>query len=267
MSDFQQIRAKKRLGQHFLNDPNIAKKIVSKLDNKYNHKAIIEVGPGSGALTRYLIDYKKEPLYLIEIDTELASCLKKAYPSLRDRLIIADFLKFNLSNVCLGSIGIIGNFPYNISSQIFFKILSSRNQVNEVVCMIQKEVADRIAAKPSNKTYGILSVLLQAFYNISYCFVVSPSAFCPKPKVYSAVIKLERNSLENLDCDEKLFFKVVKAGFGQRRKMLGNSLGVLNISLEDIPKAVLRKRAEELSVDDFVLITKELSNSLALKSA
>lgn len=259
MQAFPPIRAKKKLGQHFLHDTAIAQKIVATLTHTPTCQAVLEVGPGTGALTRWLVDSVEAPLYLVEIDPVLVAHLQKAYPNLKDRLIEKDVLKLSLANICPSPMALIGNFPYNISSQIFFKILASREQVHQVVCMIQKEVADRIVAPPGNKTYGLLSVLLQAFYKISYCFTVPPSAFVPEPKVTSAVIRLERNEVVHLACDEKLFFSVVKAGFGQRRKMLRNALRTLGKPLDHLPATLLNKRAEALHVADFVTLTQGLS--------
>lgn len=252
------VRAKKKLGQHFLHNTDISQKIVATLTPQPTYRAVVEIGPGTGALTRWLVDQIKVPLYLVEIDPKLVVYLQKAYPNLKEHLIERDFLKLSLKNLFPSPIALIGNFPYNISSQIFFKILDARQQVNQVVCMIQKEVADRVVAQPKNKIYGILSVFLQAFYKVSYCFAVSPSAFSPKPKVVSAVVRLERNQITNLACDEKLFFKVVKAGFGQRRKMLRNALRTLGKPLDHLPSTLLEKRAEALHVADFVALTQQL---------
>ena len=244
-----EVRAKKALGQHFLTDQSIATRIVDALQGT----DVLEVGPGMGVLTKYLLTQnwvntptplhpqgglRGVPLRLpesqssesdvhfkaVEIDKESVAYLRKHYPQLGDGLIEGDFLKMDLKGLFPGKFSIIGNFPYNISSQIFFKILECRDLVPEVVCMIQKEVAERIAEKPGTKTYGILSVFLQAWYDIEYLFTVGPGAFNPPPKVHSAVIRLTRNSRTSLGCDEKLFRTVVKTAFGQRRKTLRNSL-------------------------------------------
>ena len=212
-----EVRAKKALGQHFLTDQDIARRIVGALQGS----PVLEVGPGMGVLTQYLDNTN---LKVIEIDKESVVYLRKHFPELGDGLIEGDFLKMDLGNVFPGQFSIIGNFPYNISSQIFFKIIDNRDLVPEVVCMIQKEVAERIAEKPGTKTYGILSVFLQAWYDIEYLFTVGSGAFNPPPKVQSAVIRLTRNSRTSLSCDEKLFKTVVKTAFGQRRKTLRNSL-------------------------------------------
>ena len=215
-----EVRAKKALGQHFLTDQSIAKNIVGALQGRQ----ALEVGPGMGVLTQYLLPRPELALKVVEIDGESVAYLKKHYPKLGDGLIEGDFLKMDLDGIFEGEYSVIGNFPYNISSQIFFKILEHRDRIPEVVCMIQKEVAERIAEKPGTKTYGILSVFLQAWYDIEYLFTVGSGAFNPPPKVQSAVIRLTRNSRTSLGCDEKLFRTVVKTAFGQRRKTLRNSL-------------------------------------------
>ena len=246
-----EVRAKKALGQHFLTDQSIAQNIVGALQGS----DILEVGPGMGVLTQYMLD---KPLKVVEIDKESVAYLKKHYPSLGDGLIEGDFLKMDLSSVFPGQFSIIGNFPYNISSQIFFKIIDNRDLVPEVVCMIQKEVAQRIAEKPGTKTYGILSVFLQAWYDIEYLFTVGPGAFNPPPKVQSAVIRLTRNYRTSLGCDEKLFRTIVKTAFGQRRKTLRNSLKpILQQSMDQglTTNKVFDLRPERLSVEDFINLT------------
>ncbi|XWN35163.1 MAG: 16S rRNA (adenine(1518)-N(6)/adenine(1519)-N(6))-dimethyltransferase RsmA [Roseivirga sp.] len=249
--------AKKSLGQHFLQDQNIARKIVGALSK--SPQTLVEIGPGAGVLTNWLVQQRPE-LYLVEIDTELVAHLKQAYPLLRDRVLAADFLQLSLDQYWQGPITLIGNFPYNISSQIFFKVLAHRQQVQEVVGMVQKEVAERLVAPPGSKTYGILSVLLQAFYRLEYLFTVGPQVFNPPPKVQSAVIRLQRNNTEQLGCDEQLFFKVVKAGFQQRRKTLRNALkALLPTSTQPLP--LLNQRAEQLTVADFVSLTQYLSST------
>ena len=266
MSNF--VFPKKHLGQHFLRDENIAKKIVCSLSAKEKYKTIIEVGPGTGVLTKYLLQDKGFETYVVEIDRESISFLKKNFTELSGKIIEKDFLDFDLS--CLPSsintlpIGIIGNFPYNISTQILFKVLEFRHQIPEVVGMFQKEVAERIASPPGNKTYGILSVLMQAYYKIEYLFTVNPQVFNPPPHVKSAVIRLTRNNVKQLDCDEELFFKVVKAGFNQRRKTLRNALNsefrIQNSELKE--KVIFSKRAEQLSVNDFVELTNMIENQI-----
>jgi 16S rRNA (adenine1518-N6/adenine1519-N6)-dimethyltransferase len=250
-----QVKAKKHLGQHFLKDQNIAKKIVDSL--VLNDNAVIEVGPGMGVLTQYLVERFPE-LFLIEIDNESIEYLKKNYPLLGERLIRGDFLKLELNKLSDKKWSVIGNFPYNISSQILFKVLEQRQMVTHVVGMVQKEVAQRIASPPGSKEYGILSVLLQAFYKVKLLFSVPPGVFIPPPKVNSAVLSLVRNSTVKLDCDETLFFKVVKQAFQTRRKTLRNALKNLNLPEAFQSHELLNKRAEQLSVEEFVFITKQL---------
>jgi len=252
----------KKLGQHFLHDEVVAQRIVATLQaDKTSCKAVIEIGPGTGALTRWLVKSVQHPLYLVELDKRLTSFLAEKYGNANTQIIQADFLSWSLQEATKESVAIIGNFPYNISSQIFFKILNHRAQVGEVVCMIQEEVAQRLTTPPGSKVYGLLSVLLQAFYKVSYCFGVPPTCFTPPPKVHSGVIRLVRNEVEKLDCDEKLFFQVVKAGFQQRRKMLRNALKSLGKPLENLPPNLLSKRAEALGVADFVLLTQKLEET------
>ncbi len=249
------VKPKKHLGQHFLVDQNIAIKIVEQLTLHRGVKDVLEIGPGMGVLTQYLIKNPNFRTTVVDIDRESIAYLQEHFPQLGDRIISADFLKTDLSTLFPGPFAIIGNFPYNISSQIFFKVLEQRDVVPEVVCMIQKEVAERIAAPPGSKTYGILSVLLQAFYKIEYKFTVSEHVFHPKPKVKSAVINLLRNDVEQLPCNEKLFFQVVKLSFGTRRKTLRNSLRSYNLPPEITVQPVFDKRAEQLSVQDFIELT------------
>ena len=257
------VKAKKSLGQHFLKDQNIARKIVSSLTAE-NISDVLEIGPGMGVLTRYLLENKTYTTSVVEIDTESIEYLKINFPELQDRIIEADFLQLELTKLFDHPYAIIGNFPYNISSQIFFKVLENKNQIPEVVGMIQKEVAERIAAPPGSKTYGILSVLLQAFYHIELLFKVSEHVFVPPPKVKSAVIRMTRNSTEVLECDEKLFFNVVKTAFNQRRKTLRNALNSFSFDVEKLPQDILSKRAEQLSVEDFVNITNAVKVNLLI---
>lgn len=250
----KQVSPKKHLGQHFLKDENIARKIVDSLQSK-DSGTILEIGPGTGVLTKYLLE--KDNFQAFDVDYESVSYLKEKYPEHSEKFVFQDFLKFDLNGI-ERPITVIGNFPYNISSQLFFKIWDHRSEVNEVVCMIQKEVADRIAEKEGSKTYGILSVLLQAFFDIEYLFTVPPQVFIPPPKVQSAVIRLTRNNVKSLDCDEVLFKRVVKAGFGKRRKTLRNALKDLNLTFAtDAP--VFDQRAEQLSVAEFVQLTNQIS--------
>lgn len=259
-SDNELVRPKKALGQHFLVDLNIARNIVEALDK--SHQLVIEVGAGMGVLTQYLIKEQLEKLQVVEIDTESVCYLKKKFPMLDGHLISGDFLKTKIDELAASNnasdVAVIGNFPYNISSQIFFQILKYRDLVSESVGMIQKEVAERIASAPGNKTYGILSVLLQAWYDIDYLFTVNENVFNPPPKVKSAVIRLKRNSVKKLDCDEKLFVNIVKQSFNQRRKTLRNSLRSL-IPAEVIGDEIFNKRPEQLSVKEFVELTNLIS--------
>ncbi|RAW01680.1 16S rRNA (adenine(1518)-N(6)/adenine(1519)-N(6))-dimethyltransferase RsmA [Pseudochryseolinea flava] len=255
------VRPKKFLGQHFLHDQSIAKKIVDGLQLAEGSNEVLEIGPGMGVLTKFLAEANDVDLKLIEIDRESVVYLKQHYPLLRERIIEGDFLKLDLTTVFGGHFSVIGNFPYNISSQIFFRVLDHRHQVDQVVCMLQKEVADRIAAKHGNKTYGILSVLLQAYYHIDMLFKVSPGVFTPPPKVMSAVIRLRRNNVQSLPCDEILFVQVVKQGFNNRRKTLRNALKNLNLATVVTSLPLLDKRAEQLSVDDFIFLTQKIEDS------
>lgn len=253
------VRPKKHLGQHFLKDLNIAKSIADGLTGHGGYNKVVEIGPGTGVLTQFLLQNKQETS-VIEIDRESVAYLKQHYPQLDGRIIEGDFLKLNMEERFPGKFGVVGNFPYNISSQIFFKILDLKQQVPEVVCMIQKEVADRLISPPGNKAYGILSVFLQAYYELEYLFTVPPNVFNPPPKVNSAVIRLKRNEREALDCDEVLFRRVVKAGFQMRRKTLRNALKPINLPEELSGEKVLDQRAETLSVDQYVELTNLISS-------
>lgn len=253
-----EVRAKKYLGQHFLKDENIARQIAESLTGSTKH--VLEIGPGMGVLTKYLHANAELDFHAIEIDTESVVYLHDHYPTLH--VIEGDFLALDLNELFCEPFAVIGNFPYNISSQILFKVYDNRNQIPEVVGMFQKEVAERVAAKPGSKTYGILSVLLTAFYDIEYLFTVHEHVFNPPPKVKSAVIRLRRNSTQALSCDEQLFTKVVKIGFNQRRKTLRNALKQLNMPLDKVPEPLLVLRAEQLSVADFVTITQALESSV-----
>lgn len=249
----KRVFPKKNLGQHFLKDRSIAQKIVASLTGE-GYSGVLEIGPGMGILTEYLLKRNFPEFGVIEIDNESVHFLKENFPALKN-IITGDFLKLDIESCFEGTIAIIGNFPYNISSQIFFKLLDNRDKIIEVCGMLQKEVAERICAGPGTKTYGILSVLLQAYYSAEYLFTVPNTVFSPPPKVKSGVIRLRRNDVKSLDCDEILFFKVVKAAFNQRRKMLRNSIkSAFDISSEDY--AALRQRPEQLSVNDFVGLTK-----------
>ena len=248
------VHPKKSLGQHFLTDQNIARKIVDSLSS--NTPDVLEIGPGMGVLTQYLLNRSEINLQVIEIDRDSVAYLQQNYPQLK-HIWSEDFLKSDIAEKFEGNFSIIGNFPYNISSQILFKVLKLRNRIPEVVGMIQKEVAERIASKHGNKTYGILSVILQAFYDIEYLFTVSEFVFVPPPKVKSAVIRLKRNQVSELPCSETFFVEVVKAAFNLRRKMLRNSLKAI---CENLPDKYADKRPEQLSVNDFIELTTTIEN-------
>lgn len=284
------VRPKKALGQHFLTDLSVAQKIADALvvesetvggatfeagavhsGNTDAAMPVLEIGPGMGVLSQYLLEREDIDLKMIEIDRESVDYLLTHFPKASGRVIEGDFLKMNLSYFFPGTFAVIGNFPYNISSQIFFRIIDHKDSIPQVVCMIQKEVAERIAEQPGSKTYGILSVLLQAWYDIEYLFTVGEGAFNPPPKVKSAVIRLRRNSRTELGCDEKLFKTIVKTGFNQRRKTLRNSLKPLiadkaarevwtpEQSAEFLSNPVFELRPERLSVEDFIALTKLFS--------
>lgn len=248
------VRAKKSLGQHFLNDKNIAQKIVEILSEN-NNQNILEIGPGTGVLTQFLLQKDYLDFKQIEIDKESVEYLLATFPQLSgEKLILGNFLKIDISTIFSGPFSIIGNFPYNISTQILFKVLEHRNRIPVVVGMFQKEVAERIASPHGNKTYGIMSVLLQTFYQIDYCFTVNESVFTPPPRVKSAVLKLTRNPKQELTCNERLFFTVVKQAFNQRRKTLRNSLKSILVNLP-VHHKVFGKRPEQLSVSEFESLT------------
>ena len=284
------VRPKKALGQHFLTDLSVAQKIADALvvesetiggavpeagvvtaGNTAAAMPVLEIGPGMGVLSQYLLEREDIDLKMIEIDRESVDYLLTHFPKASGRVIEGDFLKMNLSYFFPGTFAVIGNFPYNISSQIFFRIIDHKDSIPQVVCMIQKEVAERIAEQPGSKTYGILSVLLQAWYDIEYLFTVGEGAFNPPPKVKSAVIRLRRNSRTELGCDEKLFKTIVKTGFNQRRKTLRNSLKPLiadkaareawtpEQSTDFLSNPVFELRPERLSVEDFIALTKLFS--------
>lgn len=262
----ENVKAKKHLGQHFLKEPYIAEKIVNLLSLHRNYTNVLEIGAGMGVLTQFLLKSPNYKTSIIEIDKESVAYLKANFALGSEQLIEGDFLRYNLANLFSEPFAIIGNLPYNISSPIFFKILENRDNIPEVVCMIQKEVADRIVAKHGNKTYGILSVFLQAFYDVKYAFTVSEGSFNPPPKVKSGVIVLKRNERVKLDCNEKLFFQIVKAGFNQRRKMLRNPLKMLNVSKELLSQEVFTKRAEQLSIEDFIALTRLVEADISKKN-
>ena len=249
-----QVKAKKYLGQHFLEDESVAEQIADSLTLK-GYKNVLEIGPGMGVLTKYLLK-KDTTTYVIEIDTESVEYLQANYLNLAPRIIEKDFLKYDLNEVFKQEpFGIIGNFPYNISTQIVFKTLEMREQIPEFSGMFQKEVAQRICSKEGSKVYGILSVLTQAFYEAEYLFTVPPHVFNPPPKVESGVLRLTRKENYTLPCDEKLFFKTVKAGFQQRRKTLRNSLKTFNLSDNLKANSIFDKRPEQLNVQEFIELT------------
>lgn len=257
MSNNHQVKAKKHLGQHFLTDESIAERIADTLSLK-GYKHVLEIGPGMGVLTKYLLK-KDITTHVIEIDTESVEYLKANYLSLNNRIIEKDFLKYDLTQIFgHDTFAIIGNFPYNISSQILFKTLDMRDQIPEFSGMFQKEVAQRICSKEGSKVYGILSVLTQAFYEATYLFTVPASVFNPPPKVESGVLLLKRKENYKLQCDENLFFKVVKTAFQQRRKTLRNSLKTLNLSNNLKANSIFDKRPEQLSVSEFIQLTKDI---------
>jgi 16S rRNA (adenine1518-N6/adenine1519-N6)-dimethyltransferase len=256
------VRAKKGLGQHFLKDRNIASRIADSLTGK-GYDSVIEIGPGMGILTGFLLERNFKDFRVIEIDNESVHFLEANFPQLIN-IIRGDFLALDIDSLFQEKVGVIGNFPYNISTQIFFKVLEHRNKIIEVTGMLQKEVAERICAGPGSKTYGILSVLLQAFYNIEYLFTVSESVFSPPPKVKSGVVRLRRNEIINLGCNEVLFKKVVKACFNHRRKTLRNSVrAVFELRSEEYPQFHLRP--EQLSVNQFVDLTNWIEENLKRK--
>lgn len=254
----EKVKAKKHLGQHFLKDESIAQKIADTL-NLEGYDEILEIGPGMGVLTKYLLE-KPVNTYVIEIDSESVVYLDENFPKLKGRIISQDFLKYNINEVFDGKqFAIIGNFPYNISTQIVFKALEYRDQIPEFAGMFQKEVAERICEKKGSKAYGILSVLAQAFYEAEYLFTVDENVFIPPPKVKSGVLRLRRKENYSLPCSEKLFFSVVKTAFQQRRKTLRNSLKTLNLSDNLREDAIFDLRPEQLSVEQFVSITQKIA--------
>jgi 16S rRNA (adenine1518-N6/adenine1519-N6)-dimethyltransferase len=256
------VQAKKSLGQHFLKDKIIASRIADSLTGE-GYDSVIEIGPGMGILTVFLLARNFSDFRVIEIDNESVHYLEANFPQLKN-IIRGDFLVLDIDAEFKGKLGVIGNFPYNISTQILFKVLDHRDKIIEVAGMLQKEVAERICAGPGSRTYGILSVLLQAYYDIEYLFTVSEDVFSPPPKVKSGVIRLRRNLIRNLDCNEVLFRKVVKASFNQRRKTLRNSVrAVFELRTEDYP--LFHLRPEQLSVDQFVDLTNWIEKNLKEK--
>ncbi len=246
------VKPKKHLGQHFLTDLKIAHRIVNSLQAE-NIKDVLEIGAGMGVLTEFLLK-KDFNTYVVELDTESVNYLERHFLQLQDKIISANFLKFNLRDYFNEQVAIIGNFPYNISSQILFRVLDFKDIIPEVVGMFQREVALRIASEPGTKVYGILSVLIQAFYNVEYLFTVDENVFNPPPKVKSGVLRLTRKEKITLDCNEKFFKQIVKAGFLHRRKTLRNSLKQF-LKDKDTSDAIFQQRPEQLSVEEFVYLT------------
>jgi len=255
------VRAKKHFGQHFLKDEQIAQKIADSLTEE-GYRNVLEIGPGMGVLTKYLLK-KKLTTHVVEIDPESVAYLQAHFLNLVERIISKDFLKMNLSDYFDDKqFAIIGNFPYNVSSQIVFKTLENRHLIPELTGMFQKEVARRIAEKEGNKVYGIISVLTQAFYNVEYLFTVPPTVFAPPPKIDSGVIRLIRKENYNLPVDEKLFYRVVKTAFNQRRKTLRNSLKAMNLSDNLREDVIFAKRPEQLSVQEFISLTSKIEKDV-----
>ena len=254
----KEVKAKKHLGQHFLTDKTVCARMTQSI-NKDSVKKVLEVGPGMGALTEFLLQRKDFDTHVVEIDTESVTYLNENFENLRGRIYSLDFLKVDLTEL-MGSepFAVAGNFPYNISSQILFKVLDYKDQIPEVVGMFQKEVAERIAEKPGTKKYGIISVLLQAYYDIEYLFTVDEHHFIPPPKIKSGVVKLTRNNVKKLNCDEKFFKRVVKMAFNQRRKTIRNSLKQLMHEGVDKEDDIFSLRPERLSVEDFIRLSKLL---------
>jgi len=251
------VKPKKHLGQHFLKDEHISKRISDSLTGFGQYKTIIEIGPGTGALTKYLLN-RNEELVSLEVDQESIKYLHQKYPQLK--VIEQDFLKFDLLEISKRNIAVIGNFPYNISSQILFKAIDDKDKISELVGMFQKEVAERVASGPGNKTYGILSVLIQAYYKVEYLFTVDEDVFYPPPKVKSGVLRLQRISSDP-DCNEKLFRKVVKITFNQRRKMIRNTIKALIGEIKS-QHSLYTKRPEQLSVLEFIELTNFLESQI-----
>lgn len=258
----KKVRAKKNFGQHFLNNNDLAEKIVDSLQ-AIDVEHVIELGPGMGILSQFILkkEYKSS---FVEIDTESIDYLTEKYPEMKDKIIQGDFLKVDIEKNFKGKLALIGNFPYNISSQILFKMLEHKNKVTELVGMFQREVAERVIAPPGSKVYGIISVFVQAFYNSETVMVLGPESFNPPPKVNSMVIRLSRNNVANLDCDELLFTKIVKQTFNQRRKMIRNTIKSFGIA-ENFVSEYLTERPEQMGVSDFVKLTNQIQKSMADK--
>ncbi len=252
--------AKKHWGQHFLRDTAVCQQIVGLLNRDGASHPVLEVGPGRGALTAHLLSSLDRPLYLLEIDPAMVAYLHARYPALGKRLVGADFVGYPLDKLIEGEFSLIGNLPYNVASQILFHAITYRTQVVEIVCMLQKEVAQRIVSPPGSKRYGFLSVWIQAFYTPTYCLEVAAEAFDPPPNVTSAVIHLTRYRT-SLPCDSDLFFRVVKTAFQQRRKMLRNALLPLGRALDTLSPELLTRRAEQLGGEDFIRLAQVLGKA------
>lgn len=248
------VRAKKHLGQHFLKEPHIAERIAASLTGHGGYRNVLEVGPGTGALTQHLIGRDDFRLTCIELDGESVAHLREKWPGLH--VVHGDLLRMDLARISDGPLGVIGNFPYNISTQIIFKVLENRELVPEMVGMFQKEVADRLCAPPGSRTYGITSVLAQLWYSLEPLFPVEPDAFIPPPKVRSLVIRMQRNQRQVLPCDEQLLRRLVKTAFGQRRKTLHNALKAFPPLRGGVPPEFALQRAEQLSVEDFIRLAR-----------
>ncbi len=268
----KQVRPKKNLGQHFLTDLSIAKRIADTVDTPYSDLPVLEVGPGMGMMTQYLVE-KPRPFKVVEIDRESVAYLNEHFPQLRENILGEDFLRMDLQKVFDGQQFVLtGNYPYDISSQIFFKMLDNKDLIPCCTGMIQREVALRIASEPGTKAYGILSVLIQAWYDVEYLFTVEPDVFNPPPKVQSAVIRMTRNKVEHLDCDENLFKRVVKTVFNQRRKMLRVSLRQLVHCKEErdtqdfFSDPIMTKRPEQLTIQQFVELTNMVEKVLCVRT-
>lgn len=248
------MKAKKSFGQHFLNDERLAERIATSLKKTAEYDRVLEIGPGRAMLTKYLLQQPYD-LTVVEADKDMVTFLKKHYPQLDGKIIELDFLKMRLDEQMGNNFGLIGNFPYNISSQILFKMVTCRELIPEMVGMFQKEVAERVVSKPGSKVYGVISVLIQAFYEGEYLFTVNQNSFTPPPKVLSGVIRLTRKANQDLGCDYKLFRQVVKLSFSQRRKMLRNTMKSLLKGDELLNDPFFTQRPERLSVEDFVQLT------------
>ncbi|HRO76386.1 MAG TPA: 16S rRNA (adenine(1518)-N(6)/adenine(1519)-N(6))-dimethyltransferase RsmA [Crocinitomicaceae bacterium] len=252
------VKAKKHLGQHFLTDKNISRKIAQQYGSHFGCKKVLEIGPGMGAMTQYLLEDETLDVFVMEVDKESVAYLNEHFPALHGKIIDGDFLKYDLKSLFKNEpFAVVGNFPYNISSQILFRCIEFKDQIPEIMGMFQKEVAERVAEKKGSKAYGIISVLLQTYYTIDYCFTVDEHVFNPPPKVKSGVIRLTRNERKTLPCNEKLYVQIIKACFNQRRKMIRNTIKSF-LNGQPFESEYLTQRPEQLSVDDFIKLTLEV---------